>query len=62
MGPVSREMVHARALELASISGRRLLSVSQVDYEQAKRELTGESNLDRQEAVLERRVWRNPKA
>ena len=51
--PVSREDVHARARELALIDGRLPPDVSQADYEQAKRELTGESDLDRQEAVLD---------
>ncbi len=53
IGPVTREMVHARARELALIAGHAPPHVSQADYEQAKRELTGESDLDRQEAVLE---------
>lgn len=53
IGPVSRERVHARARELALIAGRVPPHVAQADYEQAKRELTGESDLDRQEARLE---------
>jgi len=53
IGSVTREMVHARARELALIAGHAPPHVSQADYEQAKRELTGESDLDRQEAVLE---------
>jgi hypothetical protein len=53
IGPVTRAMVHARTRELALIAGRVPPHVSQVDYEQAKRELTGESDLDRQEALLD---------
>jgi hypothetical protein len=53
IGPVTRAMLQARARELALIAGHAPPHVSQVDYEQAKRELTGESDLDRQEAVLE---------
>jgi hypothetical protein len=53
IGPVSRAMVHKRASELAQISGRLPMSVTQADYEQAKRELTGESDIDRQESVLD---------
>jgi len=53
IGPVSRKMVHQRASELALISGRKAQDVLQADYEQAKRELTGESDLDRQDAVLD---------
>jgi hypothetical protein len=53
IGPVTRDMVHERARELAKISGRAPHDVSQSDYEQAKRELTGESDMDRQEEVLE---------
>jgi hypothetical protein len=51
--PVTRDDVQARARELALIDGRTAPDVSQADYEQAKRELTGESDLDRQEAVLD---------
>jgi hypothetical protein len=53
IGTVTREMVEARANELAAIAGRVPLQPSEVDYEQAKRELTGESDIDVQEAVLE---------
>jgi hypothetical protein len=53
IGSVTRDMVHERARELAKISGRAPHDVSQSDYEQAKRELTGESDMDRQEEVLE---------
>ena len=53
VGAVSRAMVHARARELALIAGRPAQQVTQVDYEQAKRELTGEKDIDRQEALLD---------
>ena len=53
IGPVTRKMVDARTRELALIAGRVPPQVSQADYERAKRELTGESDADRQEAVLE---------
>jgi hypothetical protein len=53
IGAVTRDMVNARARELAKISGRGPHDVSQADYEQAKRELTGESDMDRQEEILE---------
>ncbi|MGA3008094.1 MAG: hypothetical protein ABSE59_09415 [Opitutaceae bacterium] len=53
MGPVTRESVHTRASELAVIAGRSPLQVSQIDYEQAKRELTGESDIDLQEAKMD---------
>jgi hypothetical protein len=53
IGAVTRDMVHARARELAMISGRAAHDVSQADYEQAKRELTGESDMDRQDEILE---------
>jgi len=53
IGPVTREMVRARSRELALIAGRTPPQVSQLDYEQAKRELTGESDLDRQDTILE---------
>jgi hypothetical protein len=53
IGTVTRAMVHERARELALIAGRVPPHVSQAEYEQAKRELTGESDIDRQEALLE---------
>jgi hypothetical protein len=53
VGAVTRDMVHARAKELAMISGRPPSDVSQADYEQAKRELTGEPDMDRQDEILE---------
>ena len=46
-------MVHARTRELAVLAGRTPLQVSQADYEQARQELTGESDPDRQDAVLD---------
>jgi hypothetical protein len=56
-GSVTRETVQARARELALIAGRVPPRVTQADYEQAKRELTGESDFDRQEAVLDAKRW-----
>jgi len=53
IGPVTRDMVDARAHELALIAGRVPPQATQTDYEQAKRELTGEANIDPQEAALE---------
>jgi hypothetical protein len=53
IGPVTREMVQTRARELALIAGRSPPHVTQLDYEQAKRELTGGSDMDRQDAMLE---------
>jgi hypothetical protein len=49
---MTREKVRARTRELAILAGRSADDISQLDYERAKRELTGESNIDRQEAVL----------
>lgn len=53
IGAVTREMAQARARELASLASRTPTHVRQTDYEQAKRELTGESDVDRQDAVLD---------
>jgi hypothetical protein len=53
IGTVTPAMVEARARELAVIAGRVPPQPSQVDYEQAKRELTGEPEMDLQEAALE---------
>jgi hypothetical protein len=53
IGTVTRDMVRRRAIELAAINGRSPRDVSEADLEQAKRELTGESDTDPKEAVLE---------
>jgi hypothetical protein len=53
IGTVTPGIVEARARELAAIAGRVPPHPSQVDYEQAKRELTGEPDVDVVEAVLE---------
>lgn len=49
---VTPSMVRARTIELAQMAGRSDLEIRQHDYEQAKRELTGESDVERQHAVL----------
>ena len=51
--PLTREKVRARARTLASMDGRTPTEVSQADYEQAKRELTGKPELAEQEAILD---------
>ncbi len=51
--PVTRQMVYTRTLELASLAGRTSRQIKQMDYERAKRELTGESDFDKQQAVLD---------
>lgn len=50
---VTREMVYARTREMAVQAGRTSLQIVQRDYELARAELTGESDMDRQEAVLD---------
>lgn len=53
IGTVTAEMVEARAGELAEIAGRVPAQPSEVDYEQAQRELTGGQERDLEEEVLE---------
>jgi hypothetical protein len=53
IGTVTRKMVRTRATELALINGRSAQDVSKADWEQAKRELTGEPDADAKETVLE---------
>lgn len=53
VGTVTREMVLKRAIELAEIDGRTAQEVSLSDFAQAKRELTGGSDMDPNEAMLE---------
>jgi hypothetical protein len=61
IGTVSAEMVETRASELAAINGRRSSEPSEADYQQAKRELTGESEMDpqeeRRESIAESDDW-----
>ena len=53
IGTVTRKMLRERAVELAIINGRSAQHVSKSDWEQAKRELTGDSNMDPKEDILE---------
>ena len=53
IGTVTSKMVRERAVELAVINGRTAQEVSKSDWEQAKRELTGESDTDSKTAALE---------
>ena len=55
IGTVTRKMVRERAVELAVINGHARQEVSKSEWEQAKRELTGEPepDLDRKEQALD---------
>jgi hypothetical protein len=53
IGAVTRKMVRERAVELAVINGRSAQEVSKSDWEQAKRELTGEPGMDAKETALD---------
>jgi len=53
IGTVTRKMVRERAIELAAINGRSAHEVSKSDWEQAKRELTGDPEMNPKEAILE---------
>jgi hypothetical protein len=53
LGTVTRKMVRERAVELAAINGRSAQDVSNTDWEQAKRELTGEPGMDAKENALD---------
>jgi hypothetical protein len=53
LGTVTRRMVRERAIELAVINGRSASDVSKSDWEQAKRELTGDPDADPKEAALD---------
>ena len=53
IGTVTRGMVRERAVELALINGRTALEVTESDWEQARRELTGKPDTDPNEAALE---------
>jgi hypothetical protein len=53
IGTVTPKMVEARARELAVIAGRVPAEPSELDFEQAQRELTGGPEMDVEEVVLE---------
>jgi hypothetical protein len=53
--PITRERVYCRTRELAAQAGRPPPHVTQRDYEQARREVTGESDRERQDALLDAR-------
>jgi len=53
IGTVTPAMVEARARELALIDGRGSSEPTEADYQQAKRELTGEEEIDAQQENLE---------
>jgi hypothetical protein len=53
LGTVTRQMVQARAAELAIINGRLGPEASNADREEAKQELTGELDTESNEAALE---------
>src|SRR5713101_9882957 len=53
IGTVIPAMVEARARELALINGHGSSVPTEADYQQAKRELTGEEEIDPQEENLE---------
>ena len=53
IGELSRRMVRERAVELAIINGRSAKEVSKDDWEQAKRELSGQPDADPKTAALE---------
>ncbi len=53
IGIVSRKMVRERAVELAAIEGRPAQDVSKSDWNEAKRQMTGESGVDPKDQLLE---------
>jgi hypothetical protein len=53
IGAVSRELIDKRAAELALLAGRPDREATEADFEQAERELSGGSDLDADEEVLE---------
>ena len=53
IGTVTRKMVRERAMELAATDGRAEAEASKSDWDQAKRELTGQADADPTELALE---------
>ena len=56
----TRKMVHDRTRELALASGRASFDVTHADYQRARRDITGESEFDRQDRVLNAWPRSNP--
>ena len=56
LGAVSRGMLRERAMELAVTNGRSFQETSKSDWEQAKRELAAQPDLDPETAVLASRI------
>jgi hypothetical protein len=52
-GPVSRSMLQERAIELAHLDGRTAQKLSSADWDQARRELSGDPAIDQKQAILE---------
>src|SRR5450432_272890 len=53
IGTVTSQMLLERARELAVINGRSSQEASEADFAQAKRELTGQTDVDPKTAMLE---------
>jgi len=53
LGTVSRKIVRERAVELAVTNGRSAQDVTKSDWDQAKLELTGDSDTERRATLLE---------
>jgi hypothetical protein len=53
IGTVTHQMTHDRAVELAVINGRLPQEASKSDWDEAKRELTGEPDMDPRQTLLE---------
>lgn len=52
LAQVTYQMVQNKTIEIALEAGRSRLELRQRDYEQAKRELTGETDFNRQLSIL----------
>lgn len=53
LGPVTRGMLRERAIELAASNGRTAQEVSNADWDEARRELGGDPEVDPKQAILE---------
>ncbi len=53
LGTVTLKMVRERALEIAAINGHEAQAMTQSDWDQAKRELTGQTDADPLTETLE---------
>jgi hypothetical protein len=55
--PLTRSMIYARTVQLATLAGRPPHAIKQVDYEQAKQEFIQEPNHEQRQLIFDRMAF-----